>query len=210
RRRACRRGGGREPDPYRTEQDSGREENGQGGRGGAVNATRTGPGPASGPPGPPGPHGGAAGRPAVTRLAGAVGGQNLSLLAALGLLVAVIGLQRPSFFRPANLITIGVTASLLGLVSLAQTVTILSGGLDISIGAVVGLASVFAATGAASGMLAGIGYGVLAGTAAGLLNGLLIRFGRVNPVIATLATFSAFQGATFIAANGGAIGVSDR
>ena len=146
----------------------------------------------------------------VGRLARAVGGQNLSLLVALGLLVTVIGLQRPNFFRPANLLTIGVAVSLLGLVSLAQTVTILAGGLDISIGAVVGLASVLAATGARHGTAAGVALGVLAGTAAGLLNGLLVRFGRVNPVIATLATFSAFQGATFIAANGRAIGVSDQ
>jgi ribose transport system permease protein/L-arabinose transport system permease protein len=146
----------------------------------------------------------------VARLARAVGGPNLSLLVALGLLITVIGLQRPNFFRPANLITIGVAVSLLGLVSLAQTVTILAGGLDISIGAVVGLASVLAAIGAGHGTLAGVGLGVLAGTAAGLLNGMLVRFGRVNPVIATLATFSAFQGATFIAANGRAIGVSDQ
>jgi ribose transport system permease protein len=151
-------------------------------------------------------------RTAAARSAGvvrAIGGQNLSLLFALALLVAIIGSQRPNFFLPVNLVNIGVAVSLLGLVALAQTVTVLSGGLDISIGAVVGLASVAAAIGAASGTAAGIALGVAAGSAAGVLNGVLIRFGRVNPIITTLATFSAFQGVTFILANGEAIGVSE-
>lgn len=149
-------------------------------------------------------------RSGVVRVVRAIGGQNLSLLFALGLLVAIIGIQRPNFFLPVNIINIGVAVSLLGLVSLAQTVTILSGGLDISIGAVVGLASVTAALGATSGTPAGVAVGVATGAAAGLVNGLLIRFGRVNPIITTLATFSAFQGVTFIAANAKAIGVSEQ
>lgn len=147
---------------------------------------------------------------ASRRLVRAVGGQNLSLLVALGLLIAVIGLQRPNFFLLTNMISIGVSVALLGLVSLAQTVTILSGGLDISIGPIVGLASVTAATGATSGTLFGITVGIVTGLAAGLVNGVLILFGRVNPIITTLATYSAFQGLTFIAAQGRAIGVADE
>ncbi|MQA77181.1 MAG: ABC transporter permease [Streptosporangiales bacterium] len=143
------------------------------------------------------------------RLVRAIGGQNLSLLIALGLLIAVIGVQRPNFFLLTNMISIGVSVALLGLVSLAQTVTILSGGLDISIGAVVGLASVTAAIGAATGTAYGVAIGLVTGLAAGLVNGLLILVGRVNPIITTLATFSAFQGLTFIAARGEAIGVAD-
>ncbi|OLF05176.1 hypothetical protein BLA60_37290 [Actinophytocola xinjiangensis] len=146
-------------------------------------------------------------RTVTARVVRAVGGQNLSLLLALGLLVVVVGSQRPAFFLPINLVNIGVAVSLLGLVALAQTVTVISGGLDISVGAVVGVASVAAAIGAAAGTVAGVALGVAAGAAAGLINGALIRFGRVNAVITTLATFSAFQGVTFILAGGEAIGV---
>lgn len=146
---------------------------------------------------------------AVRRLAGSIGGQNLSLLTALLVLVVFIASQRPSFLDTANLLNIGAAISLLGLVSLAQTLIILGGGLDISIGPSVGLASLVAAIGAGSGMVGGLGAAVAVGAAAGLANGLIIRFGRVNPIITTLATYSAFQGATFIVANNKAISVTN-
>lgn len=138
-----------------------------------------------------------------------IGGQNAGLLIALAGLVALIGSQRPNFFLPANLLNIGVAVSLLGLVSLAQTVAIVSGGLDISIGTAVGLATVVAAMGTEFGVAGGIIAGLAAGLATGLLNGVLILYGRVNPIITTLATYSVFRGLTFIAAGGTAIGVSD-
>jgi ribose/xylose/arabinose/galactoside ABC-type transport system permease subunit len=136
-----------------------------------------------------------------------IGGQNLSLLLALGALVAIIGSQRSNFFLTANLINIGVAVSLLGMVSLAQTVAIISGGLDISVGPIVGLTSVVAAMAAVHSGAWGVVAALLLGAGCGLVNGLLILLGRVNPIITTLATYSAFQGATFIAANGKAIGV---
>lgn len=151
-------------------------------------------------------------RPMLARAAVAtlrhVGGQNLSLAIALGVLVTVIAIQRPNFFLPANLINIGVAVSLLGIVSLAQTVAIVSGGLDISLGPIVGLTSVVAAIGALEGGAAGLLLGIAAGAACGLVNGLLIRYGRVNPIITTLAMYSALQGVTYIVANNRAIAVT--
>lgn len=135
-----------------------------------------------------------------------IGSQNISLLVALAILIAIFGLQEPSlFFRATNLVNIGSAVALLMVVSLGQTLVILSGGLDISIGANAGVTSVVAAltmakisNNAALGILAA----VLAGTIGGLINGLLVTFGRVNPVIATLGTLSIFSGLGYVIAGG--------
>ena len=140
----------------------------------------------------------------VRRLLDAIGAQNLSLLVALGILVAVIGIQNSNFFLPANIRTIGTAISILGVVAVGQTMVMLLGGLDISVGSQAGLASVVSAMiftsahSAAYGILVGIAVGV----AAGALNGLIIIYGRVNAVIATLATYAGYRGLANLVSNG--------
>ncbi|MBA3417012.1 MAG: ABC transporter permease [Chloroflexia bacterium] len=143
----------------------------------------------------------------------AIGLQNVSLLIALAVLVAIISTQTDKFWLPANLLNIGVAVSLVGLVAIVQTVVIVSGGLDISVGSVAGLASVAAALALqATGnqTLLGILAAVVAGIACGAINGLVITVLRVNPVIATLATLSAFRGVALLFTNGSAVGVLDE
>ena len=88
-------------------------------------------------------------RPAAgawARLVAQLGTQNLSLLLALVILVAIFGALRPDvFFLPRNLINIGLAITILGILAMAQTVVIVSGGLDISVGSVVGLATMVSA-----------------------------------------------------------------
>lgn len=137
-----------------------------------------------------------------------IGVQNLSLLVALGLLVALIGSQNDNFFLPSNMIVIGTAVAILGIVSVVQTVVMVVGGLDISVGSTAGLASVvsamvFMSTGSAG---AGIAFALFVGLLAGLLNGLVIIYGRVNAVIATLATFAAYRGLANLVSNGRAQG----
>jgi ribose/xylose/arabinose/galactoside ABC-type transport system permease subunit len=140
-----------------------------------------------------------------------IGGQNLGLLAALAILVAIIRTQSPYFFLSSNLLNIGSAISVLGVLAIVQTVVIVSGGLDISVGSAAGLTSVMTATALmhvhdlAFGLFAGLGIGLAAGT----FNGIVITFGRVNPVIATLATFSAFRGAAELVTNGNSVGVTN-
>lgn len=142
----------------------------------------------------------------------AVGLQNVSLLIALAVLVALITTQTDKFWLPANLLNIGVSVSLVGLVAVVQTVVIVSGGLDISVGSIAGLASVVAALALQASdnqTWLGIMAAIVAGVAAGVVNGLIITVLRVNPVIATLATLSAFRGVALLVTNGAAIGVLD-
>jgi ribose/xylose/arabinose/galactoside ABC-type transport system permease subunit len=135
-----------------------------------------------------------------------IGGQNISLLLALGVLVAIFGSQEPSlFFRPTNIVNIGSAVSLLTVLSLGQTLVILSGGLDISIGANAGVASVVSAWTTVhihNSATLGVVASLVAGTLFGTFNGLIITYGRVNPVIATLGTLSAFSGLGYVVADG--------
>lgn len=133
-----------------------------------------------------------------------VGGQNLSLMAALVLLVTVIGSQNDNFFLPQNLRTIGTSIAILGVIAIGQSVVMIVGGLDISVGSQAGLASVasamiFTVTGSAAvGILAALAIGAVFG----LFNSIVIVYGRVHAVIATLATFAAFRGLANLVSDG--------
>ena len=84
--------------------------------------------------------------PAWRRTLDAVGAQNLSLLAALAILVAIFGWsQGDTFFQPRNLTNILNAVAILGLIASAQTIVIISGAIDISVGSIVGVAGVAAA-----------------------------------------------------------------
>jgi ribose/xylose/arabinose/galactoside ABC-type transport system permease subunit len=136
-----------------------------------------------------------------------------ALLIALGALIAIIGSQKPDiFFLPVNLLNIGQAITLLGLVALAQTVVIIMGGLDISVGSIVGLVSILIALAMRdnNNIFVGIAAGLAAGAAAGLVNGLLVTKGRIEPIIATLGTMAVFRGLAFTVTKGAPIGIMDK
>ena len=143
----------------------------------------------------------------VRRVLNAVGVQNISLLIAIAVLVIIIGAQNPLFFGIDNIRVIGTAIAVSGLLAVVQTVVIIMGALDISVGSVAGLASVtsamiFTVTGPLLGVVGAIGIGIVCG----LINGCIIVFGRVNPVIATLATLAAYKGIAQLVSDGRAQG----
>ncbi len=137
--------------------------------------------------------------------------QLVGLLIALVILLVAGGLLAPGqFFKPVNLISIGEGITLIGLTALAQAVVLILGGLDISIGSLVGFCS--AAAGVAmlhvDSPWAGLGAALLIGVLGGLLNGTIITKGKLDPVIVTLATYSAYRGmALLTTGNGYAVNV---
>ncbi len=142
------------------------------------------------------------------RILGAIGVQNISLIIAIALVVIVIGVQNPLFFTVPNLKVIGTAIAIVGLLAVVQTVVIILGALDISVGSVAGLASVTSAMifTATASPLAGVAGAIALGLLCGLINGAIIVFGRVNPVIATLATLAAFKGVAQLVSDGRAQG----
>ncbi|QIS12977.1 ABC transporter permease [Nocardia arthritidis] len=138
-----------------------------------------------------------------------IGTGNLSLIGALVVIVAIFAWLNDGYLDPANLAGIGEAVTVFGLLAVVQTVVIICGALDISVGSQAGVASVisamaFTASGsnAVLGMLAAVGVGVVLGAA----NGLVIVYGRVNPVIATLATLAAYKGVAQLISGGKAQG----
>ena len=78
-----------------------------------------------------------------------------------------------------------------------MTVLLVGGTIDISVGSIVGLCSI---TAVALAIVDNPAFGfvtpLVVGALAGLINGFLVTYGRVNPIIATLSTLSAFRGLT--------------
>ncbi|MFI6364207.1 ABC transporter permease [Nocardia sp. NPDC050630] len=143
------------------------------------------------------------------RLVRAIGTGNLSLIGALVVVVAIFAWLNDGYLDPANLAGIGEAVTVFGLLAVVQTVVIICGALDISVGSQAGVASVISAmafTATADnpwlGILAAIGVGLVLGG----INGLIIVYGRVNPVIATLATLAAFKGVAQLISGGKAQG----
>jgi ribose transport system permease protein len=90
---------------------------------------------------------------------------------------------------------------LLALVAMAQTLPVLTAGLDLSVGMVFVLANCLASTlvvGSAAETAAGVAAVLLAGLACGLINGIIIVYGRLQPIITTLATGAIYYGFALI------------
>ncbi|OEJ24171.1 ABC transporter [Streptomyces agglomeratus] len=123
--------------------------------------------------------------------------RNLSLLGVLAVLVAVGGFTKPEqFLDSSNLQLVLTQASVIGVVTVGMTFVITSGGIDLSVGAIVALASVWATTLATQEYgFAGILFtAVVVGLACGLVNGMLIAYGGLVPFIATLAMLASARG----------------
>ncbi|MEU7292560.1 ABC transporter permease [Streptomyces exfoliatus] len=123
--------------------------------------------------------------------------RNLSLLGVLAVLVLVGGLTRPAeFLATSNLQLVLTQASVIGVVTVGMTFVITSGGIDLSVGAIVALASVWATTLATQEFgFAGILFTAVAvGLGCGLVNGVLVAYGGMVPFIATLAMLASARG----------------
>ncbi|MFF4582464.1 ABC transporter permease [Streptomyces sp. NPDC001389] len=139
----------------------------------------------------------------------AIGGQNLSLIGALVVVLAVFGILNPNYLSLTNMQVIAEAATITGLLAVVQTVVIICGGLDISVGSQAGVASVVSAmvfTSTGSGAVTGIAAAAGVGLLIGVLNGAVIVYGRVNPTIATLAGLAAYKGLAQLLSDGRAQG----
>lgn len=133
-------------------------------------------------------------------LAGSAG-RNLGLVIAL-LILCVVGVATAGdrFGSIDNAMTILRFASVIGVVSVGMTFVIGGGGIDLSVGAIVALASVWATTLATQAMAADAHWSLMVltalavGAGCGLVNGLLVAYGKVAAFIATLAMLAGARG----------------
>lgn len=134
-----------------------------------------------------------------------------ALVVALGLLLLIFGVASGGKeFLGTNIVAIFDSGAILGVVAIGEVVVMIAGCLDISVGSNAGLvtavvAEVMLKTG--NNLAAGIVTGLAAGALAGAVNGFAVAYLKVNSVIATLATYSAFLGVALLATNGQQVGV---
>jgi ribose transport system permease protein len=128
-------------------------------------------------------------------------GRNLGLVVAL-LILCLVGVATAGqqFASVDNALTILRLAAVIGVVSVGMTFVITGGGIDLSVGAIVALASVWSTTLATQTLARDVHWllivltAVAVGLGCGLVNGLLVAYGRVVPFIATLAMLAAARG----------------
>ena len=119
------------------------------------------------------------------------------LALALAAEVAVFSILAQNFFTLVNLFEVVRISVEVGLLALALTPILITGGIDLSVGSMMGLAAVVFGAAWRNGHLA-VGWAVLAallaGAAGGTLNALLVARFRIPALIVTLGTYSMFRG----------------
>jgi ribose transport system permease protein len=139
----------------------------------------------------------------ATERATALGLRALQAGPVLILLVVCVAMAAlsPYFLTGRNLANLGFQASFVAALALGQLLVILTRGIDLSVGAVVGLAGVVAA-GAGGGATA-LALFAATGLAVGLANGAVLVWGRVmNPFIVTLGTLGIARGLALVVSDG--------
>ena len=139
---------------------------------------------------------------AMTRQAG--------ILVPFAVLFVALAIGSGPFLSSTNLFDLFDQQSTILIVAAASTLVLISGGVDLSIGAVYALSGLVAAklTTHMDPYLA-MGVAVLLGLAIGTVNGLLVTVGRINALIATLATSYAVSGFATIIGGGTVLIVSN-
>jgi ribose/xylose/arabinose/galactoside ABC-type transport system permease subunit len=122
------------------------------------------------------------------------------------LLVVLLGAAQiasnGAFMQPRNLLNILAQNSITGTLATGQTLVVLSGGIDLSLGSVTALASIVTLLLQDHCPLVARAGGIAVGLGCGAINGLLVVVGRVPPFIATLGMMQAALGMSYIVSGG--------
>ena len=138
----------------------------------------------------------------------------VAALAALSLVAAIFA---PGFFSFANAATILLHVSINGILTLGMSFVIITAGIDLSVGSLLGFAGVLVAgaltapgligaVGVGGAAVIATGIGLAVGAAAGVANGALTAFLGINPFIVTLAMMTIARGAARLVTGGVPIG----
>ncbi len=137
---------------------------------------------------------------------------------ALALLLVLGYFANPNFVSLANLTNVITRSAFIAIIALGATYVISSGGLDLSVGAMVAFVAslmiLFMNSGAVGDpmlmLIAAMMLALILGAACGLTNGLITTVGKIEPFIATLGMMGIYRGLTTWLSQGGSITVRDR
>ncbi|MFL7790572.1 MAG: GAF domain-containing protein [Anaerolineae bacterium] len=141
------------------------------------------------------------------------GRSQTSVLLGLVLVLVVFSVLSPPFRQLDNLMLILLQASFIGIVAAGQTLVVLTGGIDLSVGSLIGLTGVVAALLMKQGLgsvgplpsYAAIAIALALGTAIGWLHGLVIAKRNMPPFIVTLGSLSVLRGIALVITNASSI-----
>ncbi|MDV2993114.1 MAG: Ribose import permease protein RbsC [Chroococcidiopsis sp. SAG 2025] len=130
--------------------------------------------------------------------------QVVGILPILALICILFALLTPNFLTTGNIVNIFRQASINIVLATGMTFVILTGGIDLSVGSILGVTAV---VGVLTSLIPGVGWlavpvALLAGLGLGLINGTLIAFLDLPPFIVTLGALTALRGAAYLIASG--------
>jgi rhamnose transport system permease protein len=132
--------------------------------------------------------------------------REVGIIAFILLLVVGVTLREPSFLDIDNLTDILMNISILVIVAMAQTMVIITKGIDLSVSSIIGLVGMMVAFFLKANPEFPVVFSVLLGLAIGAVlgsfNGFVITLGNVPPIIATLGTLSIYRGLIFFYSQG--------
>jgi ribose transport system permease protein len=131
--------------------------------------------------------------------------QRLSVVIILLLICLVFALGSSEFLTTSNLLNVALQTSIIAIVAIGMTFTILTAGIDLSVGSVMALAGAIAAGLTIRQDLdtfTAIGLALLLGMVIGAINGLMIIKGGIPPFVATLAMLAMARGLTLVYTDG--------
>jgi ribose transport system permease protein len=129
---------------------------------------------------------------------------SLGLLAMLILLGAALSFVSPYFLTTNNLLNIGRGIAIVGIVAVGETIVIIAGGFDLSVGSTMAAAGMTAGWMVTAGVPLPLAFAaaILIGIVVGFANGTIISYARINPLIATLATLAIVRGLGYVISGG--------
>ncbi|MGE0103681.1 MAG: ABC transporter permease [Blastocatellales bacterium] len=115
--------------------------------------------------------------------------------------------QDPKFITAGNLAAIARQTAVITIMAMGMTMVMVSGGIDLSVGSIVGLAGVVGAMSMTAGMpvVVGILIFILVGAACGLLNGTAVTTLKIPPFIVTLGAMGIYRGLALYISEGNAV-----
>jgi ribose transport system permease protein len=131
---------------------------------------------------------------------------------ALVALIIVGSLLSEHFFRFDNLVNVSRQTAIVGLIGIGMTFVILTAGIDLSVGSMVGFSAIASASAMSNGAPWPLGMliGLTAGALAGAINGLGITKGRLQPFIMTLGMLVIVRGVTMTYSDGKPISLGEK
>src|ERR1700730_13832909 len=130
--------------------------------------------------------------------------QRLLPFLSLIILFVALAIASPHFLTSTNLSSVVRQTAVINIMALGMTMIIITGGIDLSVGAILAMGGLLGTMAMEKGLSipAGVLIGILTGLACGFANGIMITGLRIEPFIVTLGTLGIFRGTTLIISNG--------